>query len=371
MNPLSDASIVKLTQSVQHNCAISDARHARDYSLCVYLLRMREYFRWNQNLPILKTLSVEEVGNWVTEKELWWDEIEQQDYQSITLRGTTFDPFDHEQINQQLRQDKLVYSAGIGRMGQPHFALSILIKHTVEKPIEIYECGHELARDSVTVPAMTRGNCIFVRRDGIRRLLWEMYDDWSLNKNPGPMADIVSHYKLSNDPSLEFALDQASDDLAPLFHAHERGEVMAAERLGETYATLTLSMAGYRAEFYLRALRDLLADTLSTWPQITARAQIHYLDFWLAGLNGVRMQLLDWSGLTRLLATGSAQERLKLLESITSSERTRWEQVCIALRDSFANTDKSNRNKLDVETRVNELLKLTDYTVNSTTTTIR
>ena len=32
-----------LAQAVQHNCHISDARHGADYSLCVYLMKMREY----------------------------------------------------------------------------------------------------------------------------------------------------------------------------------------------------------------------------------------------------------------------------------------------------------------------------------------
>ena len=35
-----------LSAVVQRNCDISDARHARDFTMCVYLLRMREYYRW-------------------------------------------------------------------------------------------------------------------------------------------------------------------------------------------------------------------------------------------------------------------------------------------------------------------------------------
>ena len=37
-----------LLSAVQRNCHISDARHAGDYTLCIYLLKMREYFRWER-----------------------------------------------------------------------------------------------------------------------------------------------------------------------------------------------------------------------------------------------------------------------------------------------------------------------------------
>ena len=33
-------------EAVQRNCHIADARHAREMTLCTYLLEMREFFRW-------------------------------------------------------------------------------------------------------------------------------------------------------------------------------------------------------------------------------------------------------------------------------------------------------------------------------------
>ena len=57
--------IKALAKTVQRNCDISDARHARDYSLCVYLLKMREYFRWEQGYRLTEDLPRDELGNWV------------------------------------------------------------------------------------------------------------------------------------------------------------------------------------------------------------------------------------------------------------------------------------------------------------------
>ena len=37
-----------LRRSVQRNCDISDAEFAQSYSLCTYLLKMRELYRWER-----------------------------------------------------------------------------------------------------------------------------------------------------------------------------------------------------------------------------------------------------------------------------------------------------------------------------------
>ena len=41
----------QLAETVQRNCDISDARHAGEYGLCTFLLKMREYYRWENELP--------------------------------------------------------------------------------------------------------------------------------------------------------------------------------------------------------------------------------------------------------------------------------------------------------------------------------
>ncbi len=45
LSPLTDMQ-QELISQVQHNCDISDANHAGNYTLCIYLLKMREYYRW-------------------------------------------------------------------------------------------------------------------------------------------------------------------------------------------------------------------------------------------------------------------------------------------------------------------------------------
>ncbi|HSP01523.1 MAG TPA: hypothetical protein VLN90_08695, partial [Thioalkalivibrio sp.] len=43
---LQNAQLSDLRQSVQRNCDIADARHAGNDTLCTYLLKMREFYRW-------------------------------------------------------------------------------------------------------------------------------------------------------------------------------------------------------------------------------------------------------------------------------------------------------------------------------------
>ncbi|MBX2881443.1 MAG: hypothetical protein KTR32_15975 [Granulosicoccus sp.] len=357
MDACATENLTALTQSVQHNCAISDARHARDYSLCIYLLRMREYYRWAHQLPLSKSLDVKQVGDWLTEREQYWDDIEENEYQPIVIDGEHFDPFATDEINRKLVPQDLVYSAGIGRMGQPHFALATLLDQQSDDLSVTYFSGTELARDSITVPAMTRGSALFIRQDGIQRVLWEMYDTWRLKKPPGPMADVVSHYRLSSSQSLESNLAAASSDITSIILAHEQGEFAAAQELGPEYSSQTLALAGTHGEFYLRAVRDLYADSLSLWPIIVKHSAVHWLDFWLAGLNGIRLKLMEETGLFEKLSAGSAATRLQLLENLTKTEQQRWYACCQLMLTTYTTNKSTHANKVDAMSVLQPLLQ--------------
>ncbi len=67
MMPLSN--FPRLVQSVQRNCHIADARHAREMTLCNYLLEMREFYRWEHEVPLARALPRQELGNWISERE--------------------------------------------------------------------------------------------------------------------------------------------------------------------------------------------------------------------------------------------------------------------------------------------------------------
>lgn len=108
--------------AIQHNCHIADARFASDYTLCVYLLKMREYYRWEKSLPYGANIASEHVGEWLTEREDFWGTLEDEDFQPVVINGQEFDAFDADAINDALRADQLVYSAGYGNKSKPLLA---------------------------------------------------------------------------------------------------------------------------------------------------------------------------------------------------------------------------------------------------------
>ncbi|MEE9333531.1 MAG: Sfum_1244 family protein [Granulosicoccaceae bacterium] len=345
MSILSGPYLTTLCEDVQFNCTVSDARYARDYSLCIYLLRMREFYRWRFNIPLLHRLDTDIVGDWISDMEMHWDDIEGCEFKPIVIGGVTFGPFESDAINLQLQSSGLIYSAGYGRLGQPHFVLAELIDKKRDTSMVSYECGKELARDSITLPAMAQNQSVYIRHDSIKRYICQMVDEWRLQKPVGPLARVVEHYQLIDPNTFEDQIEKAGTQLGPLFLEHERGEVAAGALLGERYHQLLIKIAGSRGEFYLRAVRDMLADSLKTWPYILAQGNEIKLDFWLASVSGARLQLLRASGLATVLQADAAGSRFERLSGILEFEQQRW----CSLAQSLLTYCEQNPDDIDIE----------------------
>jgi hypothetical protein len=69
---------------------------------------------------------------------------------------------------------------------------------------------------------------------------------------------------------------------------HEIGEVMAGEELGSGWETALLNMPQCKAELMMRAVRDHLADALSTLPGLLDEAEPASLHFYFANLTSLR-----------------------------------------------------------------------------------
>ena len=74
-----------LIDTVQKNCTITDARHARDMTVCTFLLEMREYYRWEMEIPYGARLPKDELGDWLNARESLWDTVEEEEF--ATLRS--------------------------------------------------------------------------------------------------------------------------------------------------------------------------------------------------------------------------------------------------------------------------------------------
>ena len=312
-----------LCDHVQHNCNIADARHAANYTLCTYLMKMREYYRWEKGCAYDEILPKEDVGAWVAERESLWEELEEANYVPIEVAGKQYDPFDTDAINKVLADKGMVYSGGIGHKAMPHFFLGELETAREYEGYQITISAQECARDLSAPPAMTLGNTIFIRKESIRRMLWEKFQEWQWHKYENAMAKALQHYDFENNMVAE--LERMTQIELESVVLHEIGEIKSANLLGEGWKPLLLAAAGTRLELMLRAAKDLFADALSTLPMLLQNNHIASIDFYAANMTALRKDLCP-SFADQYAAWQADQDENKLVDWVKASAE-HWQNV--------------------------------------------
>ncbi len=280
--------IQKLINDVQLNCHISDARHAGNYTLCVYLLKMREFYRWERQHTFSEKLSKNDIGDWLTRREDLWEKVESDDYHPITIASKNFDPFDSQNINNSLISQNLIYSGGYGVKNKPHFFLADLENKETINDYTIYISGKEYARDLTSPPAMSHNKTIYIRRESFKRLLWERTDEWRWNKPENAMARSIRCYDFDND--LENALSKMTDNELDAAVLHEIGEIQVGEKLDGWHQMMS-DITFTQAEIMARAVRDHYADTLHTLPTLIKNNNQASIHFYFANLTNMRKHI--------------------------------------------------------------------------------
>ncbi len=279
----------RLVAAVQRNCHIADARHARDMTLCTYLLEMREFYRWEAGIPLGDPLARPEVGTWLSERESLWETLGEDDFVHLSVVGQTFEPFAAAAVNEILVPQGLVYGAGIGRFGKPHFFLGKLAARESADGLTVLVCECEYARDLTTMPAALQGQTVIVRREALRQWLWEKVEAWNVKKTAGAFALALHSHGYADDP--QGALERMTDAETATLILHERGEHVAGQRLGTVWEERLACSRKRRAEILMRAVRDNLADCLVTLPTLIERTAWPSLWFWFSNFDGMRREL--------------------------------------------------------------------------------
>jgi hypothetical protein len=283
------AGMAALVQAVQTNCDIADARHARDVSLCTYLLGMREFYRWEHQLPYGSSPPRDEVGRWISEREARWEEIADAEFVAVPVAGCEFDAFDAGEVNAALAGSGLVYGAGLGRFHKPHFFLGQLDREEQRGAAHLLVCGCEYARDVSAIPAASQGGTLIVRREALRQWLWEKAEGWNVKQQDGALKSALLAYGFDVDP--QAAIERMSEREIETLVLHEEGELAAGRLLGETWASKLDGFAGKRAELLARAVKDNLADCLVTLPGLLQCGATDSLHFWFSTFDGLRREL--------------------------------------------------------------------------------
>lgn len=313
-------AIAPALAAIRNNCHISDARHATDFTLCVYLLKMREFFRWENSLPFSAPLPHDELTDWLMEREQLWETLGEQSFEPVPFGNRAYDPFDADTINDQINNLGYVYSSGIGRNLKPHFFIGTLEEKRQHNGFTLYLSGREYARDLSAPPAMSLGSNIFIRRESLRRMLWERIEEWRWNRPANAMQEAIACYDFDNAP--DEALDRMTDNEARYVMLHEIGEVMAGEILGHDWEHLLVALPHSKAELLVRAVRDHLADALSTLPELLEDANPASLHFYIANLGNLRNSLYPAliSAYKTWVKTGDSSE----LADVARKGREHW-----------------------------------------------
>ena len=332
-DPDQDRAFASLRHAVQCNCHISDARHAGDYSLCIYLLKMREYFRWEHGIPLTETLPRDAVGSWLSEREELWDDLAEAAYAPLPVYRERIAPFDETAINARLRPHGLVYGSGIGAGGKPLFFLGTLLSAGQREGLEVIVVADEHARDLAAPPAMLREGSITVRRESLRRVLWERIEAWQWRQRDPRLGALLDAYGFDDDS--DAALERMTEHEIETVVLHELGEARAGERLGPDWERMLLALGRSKGEAYARAVRDHLADCLVTLPRLLELGDRAALAFYLASLDGPRKALFP------RLASCSVDDFATLERTVSAGAR-HWPAVAGALLETWRQDEAQN-----------------------------
>ncbi|MDD5249826.1 MAG: hypothetical protein PHY45_12615 [Rhodocyclaceae bacterium] len=318
--------------AVQRNCDITDARHAREMTMCNYLLEMREFYRWDRGLPFGTAPPHADVSAWLAAREALWEELQGEEFAALPLGEAHHDPFASDAINRELRAHGMIYGAGIGRFGKPHFFLGPLLGDAMRDGVRVLVCDREVARDMSTLPAALQGNTIVVRREALRQWLWERVEAWDVKRNAGALQAALDAYGFGADAAaaIERMLETETETLV----LHELGEHAAGRQLGPAWEELLSVCRSKRAEVLLRALRDNLADCLSTLPTLLSRETTSSLHFWFANFNGMRLELFP--GLAAAYAAWNRSGNAAAMTSAIDAGRAHWRRVAERMLMLFA-----------------------------------
>ena len=283
-------NIDDITRQVLHNCDISDAYHAGMFSICGLALRLRDLYKWEQGLPPWEERDSSEVLEWIEAKENNWDTYADNDFGKISINGRKLDPFDTIGVNKVLEPHGIFYGAGYARSLKPTFFLSEIDEKSKIDGITIYTLGRELARDLLTIPALTQDDCVVLRQESARLFIW----------------DSIFYIKKSARPALSVALDSCGlkdhqpkalqPHLATILAAlkktyiyHEIGELLDTVFDRDIWREIIAAFPYSPVEYITRAVKDLLADTTDcgTLRHIVKERKTASLAFYAAFLDGL------------------------------------------------------------------------------------
>ncbi|MFC1523937.1 Sfum_1244 family protein [Thermodesulfobacteriota bacterium] len=288
----------QLIKSIQHNCNISDARDNGIYSICILVLKLRNLYKWEQHIEPWNESESSVLLDWISSRESYWETIQQEPYSPLPINGQSFDPFDVQGVNGALSNDDYLYGAGYGRSLKSIFFLARILERYEIEGCPVYVLGEEAARELASPFAMMQDQTIIIRREQVRYYFW----DHLLEVKPSAKAAMqyaLTQFDLLDDNGrldrcgLIDRLDTVVDHELPIFIYHEVGEMQDTPLGSEMVRQVIRSFPDSLIEFFIRAVKDLLADTHEKGMigYIVSEHRKGSLGFYISFLDGLRKLL--------------------------------------------------------------------------------
>jgi hypothetical protein len=311
-----------VARQVIRNCRISDSSHAGLYSICGLAMRLRDLYKWENGLDPWVEDESSKVLEWIGRQEETWNDLTEEEFRAITISGREYDPLDVKQINHVLETHGVYYGAGYVHSLKPSFFLAVLEekRRIGNHPIRIL--GRELARDLVTIPALSQDGSIIIRKAAAKVFFW----------------DQIFYVKKSGRQALRFALEKygIEDDLQALrphldrileaeldrYIYHELGEIDDRAFDRAIWRRIIAQFPHTPIELFVRCVKDLLADTNEhgTLPYILKNRKQGMLGFYVACLGSLTREIFpeivdgfdvfakegDWEAVERAVSGGSS-----------------------------------------------------------------
>ena len=253
-----------LIRQIRRNCDISDAHHGGIFSICGLALRLRDLYKWEQGMAPWEEGDSKALLEWIGNREAHWEALIGLDYDQLALSGRQVDPFDSEAVNSMLAPHRLHYGAGYARGLKPTFFLAVIEDRQEIDGHHVYGLARELARDLLTLPALSQGNTILLRRESAYRFLW---DQLSFIAPSGRRALNVALNACGLADHRPAALRNRLAELLRVQEAihlhHELGEIQEKYFGRDLFREIIAAFPLTRVEMLVRHVKDLLADTNS------------------------------------------------------------------------------------------------------------
>ncbi|GAB6194261.1 Sfum_1244 family protein [Desulfocastanea catecholica] len=286
-----------IIEDIQHNCNISDARDHGIYTMCTMVLKLRNLYKWENDLEPWQEPEPADLLDWIEAKEIYWETIAEEPYHQLDLDGCLFLPDDSSSINAYFSDKQMVYGVGYGRSMKAVFFLAEKIEQRTVAGLPVLILGKERAREMASPFAMAQDGVIFIRKESLRFFLWDYIQELRSSCR-NSFRHALQLYGLLQDGQLNQQrfkdnLDNIVEAELDLFIYHEVGEVLQTTFDSSILQTIISRFPGSVYELVSRSIKDILADTHpgGLLSHLISEKLETSLSFYVGFLDGLRKEL--------------------------------------------------------------------------------